>query len=334
MTKIKTLNKHKKKQHGSIILISNIEDIDQYISSHKKVQSPKIYTQPPKIEEIKEVTVPSIYNSKNLFQNPYAEDATKISGIPEFNIKFADINLFRNFAKISTEGTGDKNVNLKFAIDKNGLHTNTLSPSAISMVNVSCPNKYLSKYDVKKEGVIALNIKDFLKDIKNIKNAAIELNSNNNMIEIKVLNSQNELIYNKNIPITETHYGKPLNITAEKCKNIIMINDIKKFKHVLQELSAINDIVSIEAENNKLILTPINQKGEIIQREIPAEIIKADPNNNITKYNIKYLKKAFSSVKNYAPLYLGWIKDEPLVAEYTLDKDIKTDYYIAPYVES
>jgi hypothetical protein len=235
-------------------------------------------------------------------------------------ISFPEGTDFKNFIKslgLETEAN--------IEVRKEGLRSRFLDSSGISMTKAELPSKFMEKYEVKKEGVLGLNVKnlrEMLNSVKKGESVTLVQTDNELKVHVKGKSGDHENVMRiLDLPVREEREPS-LEFSAK-----IDIN-AKQLSDALRRANFVNRYVKFSAKDGTLMLSAKGDAGNF-EEKLPS----TGSGSAEAQFNIDYLKKMLAPTNKDTAVELNLKTNEPLKMEYNLtDKEANT-YWLAPYME-
>ena len=238
------------------------------------------------------------------------------------------LQIAKSAACMNNEGT--------FTITDEGLMYRDMDPSHVSMADISIPNSCFEKWSCIEEQKFALNLDEFIKlvnslDAKGSVSLVIE--------KEKILVSQNGFTANiktietsvSDVPLPKIGYNSSLIINADQNINAL------DFKKTLNKISTVSDYVTINANDDRVILSGKGDNGnsEITFSKDDFEIKSREESK--TTYNFEYLMPILKTLNKNSKVELEFSSMKPMRMRIQINKNIpfsRVDFYLAPRVEN
>lgn len=232
------------------------------------------------------------------------------------------IQIFKSLDNIVLDAT--------LTLNNEGLMCRTMDPSHVSLIDISMDKVDFEKFNIDNEQQITINVKEFLKILKELDNNSIDVNIKKDTIEL----NQNGFNYKIN-KIESVDYTDPplpkIPYNAEIQLNGISNNEVKK---IFKKIAAISDYVTFEADDDKIVFSGSgnNGKSEIELNKTKALIFLNE--NSAATYSLEYINPFLKSVTKDTKVKFQFSDTKPLRIETSLGVQSRIHFYIAPRVEN
>lgn len=212
-----------------------------------------------------------------------------------------------------------------------GLTFRGMDPSHVALIDIGIPNSCFEKWDVEQEIKFAFRVNEFQKIIQSLdKKIQVEIQIENNEMKISQKGSTTKIRLIES-SATDTPLPKiPYDAT-------ILFNNIKNFKQALKQVSTVSDYLTIEANEQFVLLSGKSEIGESEKRfekhdESLAELsVKTD---STSTYSLEYINGFMKSVTNDNALYIEYSSVKPVRFSIRPNNLGRIDFYLAPRVEN
>ena len=217
-----------------------------------------------------------------------------------------------------------------FTIDPEGMSFRAMDPSHVCLVNVTIPNACFEKYEVSKEGSIALRVEEVFKIIKALKKKDTIRLTTTDDYQLSISTKYNKT---KLRMIEASKVDTPL---PKISYNSMIVLELEDLKSALNQIKVVSEYVTLESMPT---IFKLSGMGDSVSNEITFEKgMQEMPDidireNSKATYSLEYIL-AFVKHLTKGRIVLDYSEKMPLRFEVSLVNVGKIHFYLAPRVEN
>lgn len=245
-----------------------------------------------------------------------------------FEIELKDAKVFKN----SIEAVGTLIDEGLFDISSEGIKLRAMDPSQIAMVDFNLPRSAFSKYDLKDEVKIGLNIEDISKVMSRMRGSET--------LTLKLEDSKLVMIFMGDtkrrfvLPLLDLGSSVPNEPKIEYNANIKISGSV--LKEGLKDAALISSHVVLNASPDSFLIQANGDKGEVkIESGKDEDAIVDYKVTDTTRsmFPLEYLNDLLKACDNSSIVSINLKTDAPLRVNYSIG-DANLTYFLAPRIET
>jgi proliferating cell nuclear antigen len=218
-----------------------------------------------------------------------------------------------------------------FNMTNEGISLRAMDPSGISMVSFFIPDKAFSKFDVKKNTTLGINLSNLSKIMSRTReNEALVMKDNESRLNMEFISDNSRRRYKLPIIDVRSSVDKEPDVKFEV--NVEIMSD--PLKEIIKDASQISSYISFKASKEQLLISAFGDSGELEEsHEVDGKVIKKleAPENADVVFNLEYLDSIVKGCPIGNSIKMSFKSEKPLKLSYNI-KDAVLTYYLAPYV--
>ncbi len=220
-----------------------------------------------------------------------------------------------------------------FTIDEEGLSFREMDPSHVSLIDMGIPNSCFEKWSCIEKQSFALSIKEFRQLVSSldakgsvkiiIQDEKILVSQNGFSASIKTLEASNN-----DVPLPRIPYDSTLIFSENTSVSSL------EFTKTLRKISTVSDYITINCDDNKVILSGKGDNGNSEKTYDREEIEINNRQDSETTYSFEYLMPFLKTLNKDSQIELGFSNQKPLRIQTKINNLGRVDMYLAPRVEN
>lgn len=231
------------------------------------------------------------------------------------------IQIFKSLDNLVPEAT--------LTLDHEGLTCRTMDSSHVSLIDISIMSHDFEAYNIEDEIKISLNVREFLKVLKELDAGSIAISIKKDTIEL----SQNGFNFKVNrlensdrdCPLPKIPYDSEISFPGLENSEIV-----KTFR----KINSLSDYVTFESIDKRLELSGSggNGKTNIILDE--SKVLVLSNNDSISTYSLEYIVPFLKSLHKKTKVIMQFSSTKPLRIQTNIGAQSRIHFYLAPRVEN
>ena len=229
--------------------------------------------------------------------------------------------IFKSLDNLVTEAT--------LTLDHEGLTCRCMDPSHVSLIDMSIISHDFETYNIEDEIEISLNVKEFLKILKELDNDAIIISIKKDTIELdqngfnfKVNRLENS---DHDCPIPKIPYDSEISFPG--LENLEIVKTFRK-------INSLSDYITFESIDKRLELSGSGDNGKTSITLDESKVLVLSNNDSISTYSLEYIVPFLKSMHKKTKVKMQFSSTKPIRIETNIGAQSRIHFYLAPRVEN